>query len=72
MGEPPLAHPPHIKAYMSQLESDEMDPEKRQAALDYKPSMYAVDEEVGPSFPSAPDTVVERIIRFSLCRTSRY
>ncbi|KAK0195329.1 hypothetical protein F5146DRAFT_1132817 [Armillaria mellea] len=55
-----LAHPPHIRSYLSELT-----PEERAAALDFKPSQFYVEQN--PAFTSYTVTSpnVGRFLRFS-------
>ncbi|KAJ6607038.1 transferase family-domain-containing protein [Mycena sp. CBHHK59/15] len=80
-GIPSLAHPPHIRSYMSELSGGNMTPEERLAALDFQPSLFYVEQSadvedgvavdssssstVTASFPPAPPPVVGRFLRFS-------
>ncbi|KAK0455065.1 transferase family-domain-containing protein [Armillaria borealis] len=55
-----LAHPPHIRSYLSELT-----PEERVAALEFEPSQFYVEQS--PAFSSYPVTSpsVGRFLRFS-------
>ncbi|KAJ6561528.1 transferase [Mycena vulgaris] len=73
---PSLAHPPHIRSYLSELTSDTMAPEEREAALNFQPSLFYLEPsapvEAGSpspthtaSFPAPPSPIVGRFLRFS-------
>ncbi|GKZ31871.1 hypothetical protein AbraIFM66950_000782 [Aspergillus brasiliensis] len=71
-GTPTLPSPPDICSYLR--DSDSMTPEEHQAALEYNPSSYYVDEnpstdpETEPPAPPnqpAPPPVLSRVLRFS-------
>jgi hypothetical protein len=41
---PSLAHPPHIRSYMSELSGGNVAPEERLATLDFQPSLFHVEK----------------------------
>ncbi|KAJ6531901.1 transferase family-domain-containing protein [Mycena capillaripes] len=69
-----LAHPPHVRPYMSELVGGNIPPEERQAALDFQPSRLhvappasaVVESDAKPvSSPIFSHPVVGRFLRFS-------
>jgi hypothetical protein len=75
--DPVPFHPPHIRPYMSELVGGNIEPEERQAALDFQPPLFHAEPPasttvIDPSsvtiYPPPPYPVEGRFVRFSSAR----